>query len=114
MKTIKVIDLLNKITNGEVPKKIKYGYDIYEYNKEEQDYIYFETGEDKYVHLIEDEIICTFNLLEEIEIIEDTPKEDKKIESIDYLDFSNLTKENKVWDLFNKVNEIIDKVNCDK
>jgi tagatose-1,6-bisphosphate aldolase non-catalytic subunit AgaZ/GatZ len=75
MKTIKVIDLLNMIVNGEVPKKIKYGYDIYEYNKEEQDYIYFETGEDKYVHLIEDEIICTFNLLEEIEIIEDTPKE---------------------------------------
>lgn len=30
MKTIKIIDLLNKIANGEeVPKKIKYGTDIY-------------------------------------------------------------------------------------
>ena len=32
MKTIKIIDLLNKIANGEeVPKKIKYENDIYKH-----------------------------------------------------------------------------------
>ena len=30
-KTIKIIDLLNKIANGEIPNKIKYKKLIYEY-----------------------------------------------------------------------------------
>lgn len=39
MKTIKIIDLLNKIANGEeVPYKIIYGNHIYTYNSEVQDY----------------------------------------------------------------------------
>lgn len=38
---MKVIDLLNKMANGEeVPKKIKFENTIYEYNKERQDYIH--------------------------------------------------------------------------
>ena len=38
-KTIRVIDLLNKIANGEeVPEKIKYEGDILKYEKEVQDY----------------------------------------------------------------------------
>lgn len=38
-KTIKIIDLLNKIANGEeVPEKIKYEGDILKYEKEVQDY----------------------------------------------------------------------------
>ena len=32
-KTIKVIDLLNKIANGEYPKKFKYNDKIYEYKR---------------------------------------------------------------------------------
>lgn len=50
MKTIKAIDLLNKIANGEnVPKKIRYLYEdmegdteiIYEYVEEDKDYRYY-------------------------------------------------------------------------
>ena len=38
---MKVIDLLNKIAKGEeVPKKIKFGKDIFTYNKECNDYIH--------------------------------------------------------------------------
>ena len=38
-KTIKVIDLLNMIANGEeVPKKIKYGDNILKYNEDIEDY----------------------------------------------------------------------------
>ena len=71
---MKVIDLLNKLANGEVPKKIKYDNDIYEYNKDYQDYGYFNTGIDRYITLIENELNSVFNLNEEVEIIEDTPK----------------------------------------
>lgn len=40
MSEIKVIDLLNKIANGEeVPKKIKYKNDILKYDEEVQDYM---------------------------------------------------------------------------
>ena len=39
MNKIRVIDLLNKIANGEdVPKKIKYDEYIYNYSKECKDY----------------------------------------------------------------------------
>ena len=93
MKTIKVIDLLNKIANGEeVPKRIDYGGLI-----------------EGYEYLLNN--IKRFSLNDEVEIIEDTLKEDKKIEYIDYLTFNDFSNENKVWYLENKVNEIIDKVN---
>ena len=120
---MKVIDLLNKLANGEVPKKIKYDNDIYEYNKDYQDYGYFNTGIDRYITLIENELNSVFNLNEEVEIIEDTPKEDKKIKKINekeaidkiftYEKGSNLY----FLSLFvssnivNKINEIIDKTN---
>ncbi len=112
MKKIKVIDLLNKIANGEeVPNKIKCSIYEYEFNQLTKQYTRWSYG---ICHILGEDLVLDNMLHYEVEIIEDTPKEDKKIESIDYLDFSNLTKENKVWDLFNKVNEIIDKVNCDK
>lgn len=71
---IKIIDLLNKIANNEeVPKKIKYNDEIWEYYKDSGDYI--RAGKPNtlftmyYIHLI---------LNDEIEIIE----EPKKIEKI--------------------------------
>ena len=86
---MKVIDLLNKLANGEVPKKIKYDNDIYEYNKDYQDYGYFNTGIDRYITLIENELNSVFNLNEEVEIIEDTPKE-KLTVSEEQMLFNNL------------------------
>lgn len=71
---IKIIDLLNKIANGEeIPKKIKFNYNIYEYKWsnawQESCYI----NDDKY-RLWKD-VYLDRDLNEEVEIIE----EDKKI-----------------------------------
>ena len=47
---IKIIDLLNKIANGEeVPKKIKYKGIIREYEDKDKDYISWETNADLYL-----------------------------------------------------------------
>lgn len=48
-KTIKVIDLLNKIANGEeVPEKIKFEHSIYTYFKETEDYVNYADEDDKW------------------------------------------------------------------
>ncbi len=124
MKKIKVIDLLNKIANGEeVPKKVKYEGDIYEYNNcDYQNYEDYET-----TNLISEVIFMNKqNLNEEVEIIEDTPKEDKKIERLDETKanediFTYSTSGSNLYFLslyvkstiVDKINEIIDKVNGD-
>ena len=102
---MKIIDLLNKIANGEeVPEIIKYNNFIYKYNKDICDY----DGDDLYL------FGNTDKLNEEVEIIE----EDKKIEKIkDILHIDDLippVDENmyKIWQQtiknHNKINEIID------
>ena len=108
---MKVIDLLNKIANGEeVPKKVKYEGDIYEY-----DGIDYQNDDDYEVaSLMGDVILCgKKELNDEVEIIEDTPKEDKKIEKlIDELTYIKLV-DDKTFrkNVVNKINELVDKVN---
>ena len=98
---MKVIDLLNKIANGEkVPKKIKYNNKIYEYTYEIDWYL----REDLKSELFIDKKY----LNDEIEIIEDTSKEDKKIEKID-LPIPSLSPQ--LLFLSTKINEIIDRLN---
>ena len=115
-KTIKVIDLLNKIANGEeVPKKIKYCGITFEHINY---YYRSESGNSdlsSYIYSNKDE------LNEEVEIIE----EDKEIEKLSYqqvgyqncdgserkikevvIDFNK-----QVRQLGNKLNEVIESVN---
>lgn len=135
MKTIKVIDLLNKIANREIKDKTRFRInwenmyrDFYYDDSEENQLQCLKNCSDDY-SLYDD-----IKLNDEVEIIEDAPKEDKvsakdfldnqfkglypkegkKIEYIDYLTFNDFSNENKVWYLENKINEIIDKVNGDK
>lgn len=119
---MKVIDLLNKIANGEeVPRKFKY---------ENKTYIY---DDDLREHFDDREFYCfnyTFDLTDyevlndEIELIEDAPKEDKKIEKLDLSDWWEITskedcKPEGLERIFNKnavsfsskINEIIDRLN---
>lgn len=71
---MKVIDLLNKIANGEeVPKKIKYQGDIYSYDEEFE--LYMLKGEE--ISLLQNVYEC--DLTDEIEIIE----EYKEIEELE-------------------------------
>ena len=93
---MKIIDLLNKIANGEeVPKKIKFGYDIYELGKNTRDYYNIEN---KICLSLEYNILS--NLNDEVEIIEE-----KKIpEKIKDKYCSQISK----VELAQKYNEIID------
>ena len=111
MKTIKIIDLLVDIINEkEVPKKIKYLDLIWEYDKEIKDYY---NG----VLWLFYSINSTGLIDREVEIIEDTSKENKKIEKLKVYDNAiewccngraiNDTEK----DIIDKINEIIDKVN---
>ena len=107
---MKVIDLLNMIAKGEIPKKIKYKYIKYNFD----DGIYIK-------EIIADLLFeCSYNLTDEVEIIEDTSKEKKKIEELStwyaiseqptldglckYLDYNN-------EQFYNKINELVRKVN---
>jgi hypothetical protein len=105
---MKVIDLLNKIANGEeVPRKIKFHDQYYQLIDSVyggyKDYI--STLTDKY--LFDDKWNLTGNLNEEVEIIE----EDKKIEKIDVNHLQTIKKWKRAKVLGNKINEIIDKIN---
>ena len=115
---MKVIDLLNKIANGEeVPKKIK--YEGIEYTHIDN-YCYA----DKNGRLLSYEIYAEQHRLnDEIEIIEDTPKENKKLEKLESLNtdyfmerkkYGTLTNEEIVLDiqtLKNYINKLVDKEN---
>ena len=100
MKTIKVIDLLNKIANGEkVPEKILFNSAMYRFDK--IDKVYRSIKGNTALGAINDLDLC---LNDEIEIIEDTPKEDKKIEEVQkFLD--------KILPILTNIKKELDKVN---
>ena len=119
---MKVIDVLNKIANGEeVPEKIKYLTINYIYDSDNQIYYkenYQDIGNygDLLMELSSHKGIVALN--DEIEIIEDTPKEDKKIEKLD-LQYNDTIKGIKFEEqilmycdnIQFKINKIIDKIN---
>ena len=121
---MKVIDLLNKIANGEdVPKKIRYQADshkkdLYTYNEYTGDYER-EIGLNLFVYLFMKERITGFlNNEVEVEIIE----EDKKIEKLEHwVDVESWVKGNDLEkgleeqsefnkNIYYKINKIIDKL----
>lgn len=105
-KTIKVIDLLNKIANGEeVPKKIKYGYKEYEYKSNSNLYVREDGtfGGDWALDMMLDE---------EVEIIEEEPEID--IQAIEELGNFEIIEQTKTTDIANillkygvRINELI-------
>lgn len=110
---IKIIDLLNKIANGEeVPKEILLNGIVFEYTGD--DYLY--KDEDKNEHWLFsvsyiDKYIWLENFLKaEVEII-DEPKKIEKIEMCTggIMGFDGV--ENITTELKNKINELIDAVN---
>ena len=109
---MKVIELLNKIANGEeVPDKIHYGlydYKLVEYNKTTKLY---QCLSEPY-ELIDIKTNC---LNDEVEIIEEDKKIPEKLESYISCGWNGTCKDLKREDLFtdlkkigNKINEIID------
>ena len=121
MSKMTVIQLLNKIANKEeVPKKIKWCDVPFIYDKDKLDYVNGIFSLFRH----DDNSSLTNMLNDEVEIIEDTPKEDNKIEKLDLSDWWEITsaedcKPEKLAIIFNKnakafsskINEIINKVN---
>ena len=95
---MKVIDLLNKIANGEAPKNIKYN---------NTDYYLFDSK--SYIRTDKSRFFVSIyfkELNDEVEIIE----EDKKIEKIDPIDYCHSTDTTKDMVLVDTINQIIDKL----
>ena len=107
MKTIKIIDLLNKIVNGEeVPLKIKWDGDTWGFKEQFNDYLHEKEDEEKeYLFYIGfDNYADTKRFLNcEVEIIE----EEKEIEKMHVFKDS----QEGLIKIGNKINELIDAVN---
>lgn len=99
---MEIIDVLNKIANGEeMPKRIMYMGEQYDYDKDNKDYTY----PDKYntdIWLF-DKYNATNIINDEIEIIEE-PKEE--LEEIELLDTPYIKSEND-FAVEKKINELI-------
>jgi len=100
---MKIIDLLNKIANGEeVPKKIKYNDKIYiAKGNVIENFVDYCSDEDEWCfnHYVRYE-----NLNDEVEIIEDNKKIEKlNIDDIDYFTMNN--KINEIIDILNEMRE---------
>ena len=111
---MKVIDLINKVANGEeVPEKIIYEGEIYTFREDlndyENEYPDFEEGIDKYKYLFEDPYGKDYKEFfnDSVKIIE----EDKKIENIGTIYFNETPTE---AILHRKIEEIIDYINKEK
>lgn len=127
-KTIKLIDLYNKIANGEeLPKKIKYKDLVYEikYIGEDIDYIVDEKWSynnqiksgipllDAFPsNTLNDFIYYTSALNDEIEIIDEEPKKIELLEGVMYEDDDvQIERLPNLQEIKNKINEIIDYIN---
>lgn len=103
MKTIKVIDLLNKIANDEeVPKKIRWGVHLFEWDRLE----YKPKDECNDPTLLGYLAECPLMLNSELEILEEV-EEDKGVKKLNYKYSSDVNK----FDMSKKIDELIDVVN---
>ena len=106
---MKIIDLLNKIAIGEeVPKKIIYENVTLEYDEKHEDYYTcYDRGLFEYLFK------CCLNFLnDEVEIIEETPKDEiveipKHLSDEFIQDLDGIISDNDIKCIAHKVNEII-------
>ena len=108
---MKIIDLLNKIANGEEPpKKILFNDKVYKWN----DGVDYENEDRGCVEfLLSQQCICKNFLNEEVEILETTItyKQDK-IKKLYFHDLDDISDNEKI--LIVKINEIIDYINMEE
>lgn len=106
-KEIKVIDLANKIANGEIPSEIKYKNRIYKYDSNEKDYMH-EDAFNCYDYLIYNNFQDLDNFNDTVEIIEEQEEIDiQSIEEIKDIFIENSSCGEDVKYLARKYNEIL-------
>lgn len=112
MKTTKIINLLVDIANGkEVPLKIRWGVHEFEWFAYEYEYKAKDESQEPTLFDYLSQVPSMLN--DEVEIIEDIPKENKKIEKFYFslYQYDKLGGTEIVGNLESKINEIIDKIN---
>ena len=97
---MKIIDLLNKIANGEIPKKIKYDNRFYTFNEKEDNYY-----EDEYCSINWD-YVSLHCLNDEVEILEEEKKIPEKLHHC-YTDTDN----EDIEFLIKNINDFVDRYN---
>lgn len=103
---MKVIDLLNKMVNKEeIPKKIKFEDDIFQYDDRANDYLFY-SDERFNRYLLQDTLCELWQYSDEVEIIEEDKKIEKLIEPIASEYTYDYAKK-----ICHKINQIIDIVN---
>ena len=103
---MKVIDLLNKIANGEkLPNKIKV-HNIEFHKCLLKTGIDYKIYSDDFYYLSNEICIAGFSLNDEVEILEEEKKIPEKIQKDDFEDINE--EEPKLWIAIHKINEIID------
>ena len=112
MNKIRIIDLLNKIANGEeVPKKIKLNEIIFEYQGD--DYLFIDKDNTNY-WLFSEPYSDKFEYLEnflksEVEILEEEKKIPEKLKWVDYnTEFTHGEFNKEFRNICNTIDEIID------
>lgn len=101
---MKVIDILNKIANGEeIPEKFRFAGQIFE---KQGSYIEDEDGDSIFESILTD----FSNINEEVEIIEDNKIEFLPVIEVDAMDIDYLA----INQTRRKINEIIDYLNKEK
>lgn len=103
-KKIKIIDLLNKIANGEAPRTIFYMGSTYDYDKECMDYEDVDTGD-----LMFDDRYNTQILNDEVEIL-DEEDEFEDIKEITQECFDHWTQAKKINQLIKNQKKIIERL----
>lgn len=94
---MKIIDLLNKIANGEkVPQKIKYLDSVYELNEES---FYMDNGDFFVDHIY----IDLSNLNDEVELIEDEEIDIQAIEEVNHYDITSTVEGKTVENIDNEL-----------
>ena len=92
---MKIIDILNKIANGEeVPKKIKYDARIMEYDHNKQDYNgYYSNGNGNWLfQYLFDKCRDTKHFInDEVEIIEERPEPIEELKLVSFEEFKTMT-----------------------
>lgn len=130
---MKIIELLNKIANGEeVPKKIKVDWKIYEYQGDDYghkqddngiitDWLFTDNEIEKYdyiseflndeIEIIEEEIIGEKKKIKKLDSFDIAKQDEDEIgpDTILELDYDGVS--NTLNKVYHKINELIDKVN---
>lgn len=87
MKTITIYELLGMVKDGKAPKEIRYNDEIWNYDDNYNNYYFFSLDTECREYLFNN--ISIEHLNDEVEIIEDTPKENKNTVGKVALDVDN-------------------------